>query len=164
MHQTASAACRAIVGHVRTPTSLAPAPAFARTATAMLLYSSIAATNADTARFGPSLRASQQAQPNESKAAPAIRATTSAAGASSDAPSRNAVTSGGDTSSIKPAAVSTSAVTISSFLATISWTANRQGSCGSVLLSPLYRRRAPCAPQDLIRAHSVVRTRSLVRR
>ena len=125
MHQTASAACRATAGHVRTPTSLAPAPAFARTATATLLYSSIAATNPRTARLGPSLRASQQAQPNESKAAPAIRATTSAAGASSDAPSKNATTSVGDTSSIKPVAVSTNAVTISSFLATISWTANR---------------------------------------
>jgi hypothetical protein len=71
------------------------------------------------------LRASQQAQLNESKAAPPIRATTSAAGASSDAPSKNATTSDGDTSSIKPVAVSTNAVTISSFLATISWIANR---------------------------------------
>src|SRR4051812_31815268 len=122
MHQTASAACTATAGHVRTPTSLAPVPAFARTATATLLYSSIAATNPDAARFGPSLRASQQAQPNESKAAPAMRATTSAAGASSDAPSRNATTSAGDTSSIKPAAVSSNAVTISSFLTTISCT------------------------------------------
>src|SRR3954454_11594953 len=122
-YQAASAACRATAGHVKTPTSLAPAAAFARTATATLLYSSIAATNPGTARFGPSLRASQQAQPNESKAAPAIRATTSAAGASSDAPSKNATTSVGDTSSITPAAVSTNAVTISSCLATISWIA-----------------------------------------
>src|SRR3954454_10635151 len=106
MHQMASAACRAIVGQVRTPTSLAPAAAFARTATATLLYSSIAATKPRTARFGPSLRASQQVQPNESKAAPATRATTTAAGASSDAPSNNEATSGGATSSIKPAAVS----------------------------------------------------------
>jgi hypothetical protein len=52
MHQTASAACRAIAGHVRTPTSLAPAPAFARTATATLLYSSIATTNPGTPRYG----------------------------------------------------------------------------------------------------------------
>src|SRR5829696_2636308 len=102
MHQTASATCRATAGHVRTPTSLAPAPAFARTATARLLYSNIAATNPGTACVGPSLRASQQAQPNESKAAPAIRATTSAAAASSDAPSKNAATRGGETSSIKP--------------------------------------------------------------
>ena len=115
MHQTASAACRAAAGHVRAPTSPAPAPALTRTATATLLYSSIAATNPDTARFGPSLRPSQQAQPNESKAAPAIRATTSAGGASTDAPSKNATTNAGDTSSIKPVAVSTNAVTISSF-------------------------------------------------
>src|SRR3954468_9875667 len=120
MHQPASAACRATAGHVRTPTSLAPAAAFARTATATLLYSSIAATNPDTARFGPSLRASQQAAPNESKAAPAIRATTSAAGASSDAPSNSAETSAGDTSSSNPVAVSSNVVTISSCLATIS--------------------------------------------
>src|SRR5215212_8586809 len=118
MHQKASAPCRATVGHVRTPTSPVPAPAFARTATATLLYSSIAATNPRTAPLAPSLRASQQAQPNESKAAPATRATTTAAGASSDAPSNNEATSGGDTSSIKPAAVSANAVTISSFLAT----------------------------------------------
>ena len=39
-------------------------------------------------------------------------------------------TSCGVTRSIKPVAASISAVTISSFLATISWTANR-GSCGS---------------------------------
>src|SRR5688572_19075131 len=119
MHQTASAACRATAGHVRTPTSLSPAPAFARTATATPLYSGIAATNPGTARFGPSLRASQQAQPNESKAAPAIRATTSAAGASSDAPSKNAMTSCGVTSSIKPVAVSTNPVTISNCCAPI---------------------------------------------
>src|SRR6476619_81496 len=123
-HQTASTAWRATVGHIRMPTSLAATPAFARTATATLLYSSIAATNPRTARFGPSLRASQQAQPNESNAAPAIRATTSAAGASSDAPSKNATTGVGDTSSIKPIGVSANAVTISSFLATIRWTAN----------------------------------------
>ena len=125
MHQTASAACTATAGHVRMPTSLAPAPAFARTATAALLYNSIAATNPGTARFGPSLRASQQAQPNESKAAPAIRATTSAAGASSDAPSKNATTSAGDNSSITPVGVSTNAVTISSFLAATSCTNGR---------------------------------------
>src|SRR5215203_2101348 len=105
MHQTASAACRATAGHVRTPTRLVPAAAFARTAIAALLYSSIAAINPSTARFGPSLRASQQAQPNESKAAPAMRATTIAAGASSDAPSNNETTSDGDASSIKPVAV-----------------------------------------------------------
>jgi hypothetical protein len=39
--------------------------------------------------------------------------------------SKNATTGVGDTSRIKPVAVSTNAVTISSFLATISWTANR---------------------------------------
>jgi len=122
-HQTASTACRATAGHKRTPTSLAPLPAFARTATATLLYSSIAVTIPPTARFGPSSRASQQAQPNESRAAPAIRATTSPAGAPSDAPSKNATTKVGDTSSIKPVAVSANAVTISSFVATIS--ANR---------------------------------------
>jgi len=122
MHQTASATCTATAGFVRTPTSLAPAAAFMRTATATLLYSSSAATKPRTARFGPSLRVSQQAQPNESKAAPAIRATTSAAGASSDAPSKNATTSAGDDSSIKPIGVSTNAVTMSSVLATISCT------------------------------------------
>jgi len=125
MHQMASAACRAITGHVRTPTSLATAPACARTATATLLYSSIAATNPAPARFGPSLRASQHAPPNEIKAAPAIRATTSAAGASSDAPSKNATTSAGDNSSITPVGVSTNAVTISSFLAATSCTNGR---------------------------------------
>jgi hypothetical protein len=125
MHQTASAACRATAAHVRTPTSLAPAPALARTATATLLYSSIAATNPRRARLGPSSRASQQAPPNESSAAPATRATTSAAGASSDVPSKKGTTSAGDTSSIKPIGVSTNAVTISSFLATISNTNNR---------------------------------------
>src|SRR3954454_16616675 len=115
-YQAASAACRATAGHVKTPTSLAPAAAFARTATATLLYSSIAATNPDAARFGPSLRGRQQAQPNESKPAPPMRATTSAAGAWSDAPSRNATTSAGDSSGIKPAADSSTAVTLSSFL------------------------------------------------
>jgi len=125
MHHTASAACTAITGHVRTPTSLAPAAALARTATATPLYSSIAAINPLTARFAPSSRASQQAQPNESKAAPAIRATTSAAGASSDAPSKSATTNAGDNSSIKPVGASTSAVTISSFLAAIRCTNSR---------------------------------------
>src|SRR3954466_4612118 len=161
MHQPASAACRATAGHVRTPTSLAPAAAFARTATATLLYSSIAATNPDTARFGPSLRASQQTTPNESKAAPAIRATTTAAGASSDAPSNNAATSAGATSSSNPVAVSTNAVTLSSCFTTISRTANRQGSCrngserGDSFNEPEAReaadgiRRDPPEPGDL---------------
>ena len=45
MHQTASPAWRATAGHISTPTSLAPAPAVASTATAAQLYSSIAATN-----------------------------------------------------------------------------------------------------------------------
>jgi TfoX N-terminal domain len=125
MHQTASTAWRATAGHIRTPTSLTPAPALARTATATLLYSSIAATNPRRARLGPSSRASQQAPPNESSAAPATRATTSAAGASSDVPSKKGTTSAGDNSSIKPIGVSTNAVTISSFLATISNTNNR---------------------------------------
>src|SRR6476661_905553 len=102
MHQTASAPCSATAGHVRIPTSLAQAPALARTPTATVLYSSMAATTPGTARFGSSLRASQQAQPNESTTAPVIRATTSAAGASSDAPSKNATTSAGDTNSINP--------------------------------------------------------------
>src|SRR6476660_4736627 len=119
MHQTASTAWRATAGHIRTPTSLAPAPALARTATATLLYSSIAATNPRTAGFGPSLRASQQATLNESNAAPAMRPTIEAAGGSSDAPSNNVATSGGDNTSIKPIGVSINAVTISSFLATI---------------------------------------------
>ena len=136
MHQTASAACRATAGHVRTPTSFAPAPAFARTATETPLYSSIATTNPRAARFGPSLRASQQAQPNESKAAPAIRATTSAAGASSDAPSKNVTTSVGNTSNIKPVAVSTNAVTISSVLAT---TSRRTDSIGAAHFVGEYR-------------------------
>ena len=136
MHQTASAACRATAGHVRTPTSLAPVPAFARTATATLLYNSIAATIPPTARFGPSLRASQQAQPNASKAAPAIRATTSAAGAASDAPSKNATTSVGDTSRIMPVAVSANAVTISSFFAT---TSRRTDSIGAAHFVGEYR-------------------------
>lgn len=118
MHQTASTAWRATAGHIRTPTSLPTVPACVRTATATLLYSSIAATIPPTARFGPSLRASQQAQPNESKAAPAIRDTTRAAGASSDTPSNNATTGAGDTSSITPIGVSTNAVTISSVLGT----------------------------------------------
>src|SRR4051812_27710286 len=129
MHQTASAACSATAGQVRTPTSLAPAAAYASTATETPLYNSIAATNAGTALFVASLRASQQAQPKESKAAPATRATTSAAAPSSDAPSNSATTSGGDTSSITPAPVSANAVTISSFLASIRGTGNREGSC-----------------------------------
>ena len=98
MHQTASTAWRATAGHIRTPTSLRPAPACARTAAAAQLYSSIAATNPRRARLGPSSRASQQAPPNESSAAPAIRPTINAAGASSDAPSSNPATSGGDSS------------------------------------------------------------------
>src|SRR4051812_35363846 len=116
----ARAAWRATAGHVRTPTSLAPTAAFARIAAATMLYSSIAAINPGTARSGPSSsRDSQQAQPNESKAAPPTRVRTSAAGASSDAPSNNATTTVGDASSVKPVAVSTNAVTISSFLAAI---------------------------------------------
>ena len=86
MHQTASPAWRATAGHIRTPTSFMPAPAVASTATAAQLYSSIAATNPRRARVGPSSRASQQAPPNESSAAPAIRPTTNAAGSSSDIP------------------------------------------------------------------------------
>jgi len=128
MHQMASAACRAITGHVRTPSSLATAPACARTATATLLYSSSAATNPGTGRFGPSFRASQHAPPNEIKAAPAIRATTSATGAWIDAPSKSATTRAGDNSNIKPVGISTNAVTISSFLAAISSTNSRRGA------------------------------------
>ena len=75
MHQTASPACKTTVGHIRTPTSLTPAPACARIATAAQLYSSIDATNARRARLDPSLRASQQAPPNESNAAPVMRPT-----------------------------------------------------------------------------------------
>ena len=48
----------------------------------------------------------------------AMRPTTSAASASSDAPSSNLATSGGDNSSPKPAPTSTSAIAISSLLAT----------------------------------------------
>jgi len=118
MHQTARTAWTATAGHIRTPTSLAPTPAVARTAPAAQLYSSIAATNPRRVGFGPSSRASQQAPPNESSAVQATRATTSAPGASSDAPSRKATTSAGDNSSSKPIGVSTNAVTISSFLAT----------------------------------------------
>src|SRR6187431_776604 len=40
IHQTARTACRATAGHIRTPTSLTPAAAFARTAPAAQLYSS----------------------------------------------------------------------------------------------------------------------------
>src|SRR3954447_324645 len=87
MHETASPAWRATAGHISTPTSLTPAPACARTAAAVQLYSSIAATNPRRARLGPSSRASQQAPPNESSAAPAIRPTTNAADESSDTPS-----------------------------------------------------------------------------
>jgi hypothetical protein len=118
MHQTASPAWRATAGHISTPTSLTPAPACARTAAAAQLYSSIAATNPRRARLGPSSRASQQAPPNESSAAPAIRPTTNAADESSDTPSSNHATSGGDNSKVKPTPVSAIAVTISSVLPT----------------------------------------------
>ena len=100
----------ATAGHIRTPTSFMPVPACARTAAAAQLYSSIAATNPRRARVGPSSRASQQAPPNESSAAPAIRPTTNAAGASSDTPSSNPATSGGDNSKVKPTPVSANAV------------------------------------------------------
>jgi hypothetical protein len=138
MHQMASTTWRATAGHMRTPTSLAPATAFARTATAAQLYSSIAATNPRRARLGPSSRASQQAPPNESNAAPATRVTIIAAGASSDAPSNNAATSGGESSSVMPAAVSTNAVTIRSVLA-ISCTNNHPS-----FFRPPCRARDPC--------------------
>ena len=67
-HQTARAACSATVGHSRMPASLTPAPAFARTATAATLYSSIAAINPRPARLAPSSRASQQATPRREQA------------------------------------------------------------------------------------------------
>jgi len=117
MHQTARTAWRATAGHIRTPTSLMPAPAFARTAPAAQLYSNIASTTPRRARLGPSSRASQQAQPNESSAAPAMRPTINAAGASSDTPSNSPATSGGDNSKVNPTPVSANAVTTSSFLA-----------------------------------------------
>src|SRR5690349_11852918 len=79
MHQTARTACRATVGHIRTPASLTPTAALARTAPAAQLYSSIAAINPRRARLGPSSCASQQATPNESSAAPALRPTINAA-------------------------------------------------------------------------------------
>ena len=120
MHHTARTACRATAGHIRTPTSLTPAAAFARTAPAAQLYSSIAATNPRRARLGPSSRASQQAPPNESSAAPAMRPTINAAGASSDTPSNNPATSGGDNSKVNPTPASANAVTTSSFLVTTS--------------------------------------------
>jgi len=116
MHQTARTPCRATAGHIRTPTSLTPAAAFARTAPAAQLYSSIAATNPRRVRVGPSSRASQQAPPNESNAAPAMRPTINAAGASSDTPSNNPATSDGDTSRSTPTPVSAKAVTVSSVL------------------------------------------------
>ena len=125
MHQTASPAWRTTPGHRRTPTSLKPAPAFARIAPAAQLYSSIAATNPRWARFGPSSRASQQAAPNESNAAPAIRPNINATGASSDTPSNNPATIGGDNNKVTPTPISASAVTTSSFLATTSCTDNR---------------------------------------
>ena len=93
-----------------------PAPAFARTATAAALYSNTAAINPRPARLAPSSRASQHATPNESNAAPVMRPTINAAGPSSDAPSNSRATSGGDDSSVKPIAVSTTAVTINSRL------------------------------------------------
>jgi hypothetical protein len=73
MHQTASAACR----NNRRPRkehrrASRRRQRIARIATATVLYSSIAATNPRLARLGPSSRASQQAPPNESSAAPAI--------------------------------------------------------------------------------------------
>ena len=125
MHQTASPACRATAGHMRTPTSLMPAPAFARTATATQLYSSIAATNPRRARLGPSSRASQQATPNESKAAPAMRPTINAGAASSEAPSNITATNEGDTSSVTPIDASANAAIVKNFLATGSCTHDR---------------------------------------
>ena len=73
----------------------------------------------------------------------------SAAGASSDAPSKNATTSGGDTSSIKPVAVSTNAVTISS--CSCDHQLDRQ-SLRLMRICPSFavRQRAPCAPYYLV--------------
>jgi hypothetical protein len=125
MHQTARTAWRASAGHIRTPTSLTTAPAFARIAPAVQLYSSIAVTNPRRARLGPSSRASQQAPPSESSAAPATRPTINAAGASSDTPSNNPATRGGDNSKVNPTPISANAVTTSSFLVTTRCTNNR---------------------------------------
>jgi hypothetical protein len=133
-HHTASTTCRATAGHMRAPTSPSLAPASARTAPAAQLYSSIIAINPRTARLGPSSRASQQPPPNESNAAPATRPTINAAGASSDAPSNNPATNGGDNSSVTPIDVSTTAVTISRFLPNIGRPNNRSVSFGSVVI------------------------------
>jgi hypothetical protein len=136
MHQTARTACRATAGHIKTPTSLTVAAAFARTAPAAQLYSSIATTNPRQARLGPSSRASQQAPPNESSAAPAMRPTIKAAGVSSDTPSNNRATSGGDNSKVNPTAASANAVTTSSFPVTTRCTNNSEPHRDPWLLNP----------------------------
>jgi hypothetical protein len=143
-HHTASATCRATAGHMRAPTSPSLAPASARTAPAAQLYSSSIAINPRTARLGPSSRASQQQPPNESNAAPATRPTIDAAGASSDAPSNNPATSAGVNSSVTPIDVSTNAVTISRFLATIGRPNNR--SVHSDPWSACSRQWVACRP------------------
>ena len=72
-HQAPIAAWRTTAGHNTTPYSCKPMPAKARTAVATRLYISIATTNPLVARLCVSSRASQQATPSASNAAPATR-------------------------------------------------------------------------------------------
>ncbi len=117
MHQTVMAACSTTAGHKATPTRCDPMPAAARINAKPKLYSTIAATNPLAARLCVSPRASQQATPSVSNAAPATHAKVKAAGASSGMPTRSATVTEGKHSSAKPAPSSITAVTVSRVLA-----------------------------------------------
>jgi hypothetical protein len=78
-----------------------------------MLYSNMVAINPVAARLWTSFRASQQAAPRESKAAPATRLTANALGVSSVVPNRNETGNAGETTSARPVPASRTAVTMS---------------------------------------------------
>src|SRR5438093_10203306 len=131
IHQTAITAWRTTAGHNATPYNPKAIPAKARTAVAGMLYISIATTNPLAARLCVSSRASQQATPSASNAAPATRPSITAADVSSGEPSSNRATTEGTAINPSPVAASIMAVSLSKRL--IAFEAPREYVVGGVV-------------------------------
>ena len=113
-HQPASNAWSATAGTTSRPNRLSPATAYESTASALTLYSNIAARRPRVALLEPSLRASQHASPRANTAAPATRPRTSAGGPSMVMPSNSLVTRAGANINVTPSGASTNAIMTSS--------------------------------------------------
>ena len=110
-HQAAIAAWRTTAGHNATPCSPKPMPAKARTAVASdVVHQHRGDQNPLAARLCVSSRASQQATPSASNAAPATRPSIPATDASNPEPTRSTTVAEGEHSRARPAPSSIAAV------------------------------------------------------